>query len=239
MVSLAFIPGYSSRVKAALAACHRHIVHSPHYLDLLKGFASRVTIIPEGVNTDHFVPSPLEGQGVLMVGRVEYPAKGLSVLLRALDILKEKGVATTLRVTGSGDFGPEITSVGWISHLQLPDLYRDAAVVVVPSVWEEPFGLVAAEAMACGIPVIASNRGGLAHIVKDGETGLLFKAGDAHALAEKLQLVLQDEHLRQRLGCAARARAEALCRWDAIVHDYYLPLINQDVGTGGRSKIPS
>ncbi|MCR4312319.1 MAG: glycosyltransferase, partial [Candidatus Uhrbacteria bacterium] len=86
-------------------------------------------------------------------------------------------------------------------------LMRRAAVVVVPSMWYEPFGLVAVEAMAQSTPVIVSDRGGLPEIVQDGVSGLVFKAGDAKDLQKKLGSLLGDAPRRQTMGKAARERA--------------------------------
>jgi glycosyltransferase involved in cell wall biosynthesis len=78
-------------------------------------------------------------------------------------------------------------------------------IAAVPSTLPESFGLVAAEAMAAQLPVVASAQGGLTEIVVHGETGLLVPPGDAQALADAL-LQLADAQLRQRFGCAGRAR---------------------------------
>jgi len=80
--------------------------------------------------------------------------------------------------------------------------YAAAEAVVMPSHYES-FGLVALEAMACGTPVVASETGGLAFLVKDGETGFHVPTGDPAALADKLELLLEDEALAARLGAQA------------------------------------
>jgi starch synthase len=74
-----------------------------------------------------------------------------------------------------------------------------SAALVVPSVWEEPLGLVVLEAMACGVPVVATAVGGIPEIVQHDRNGLLVEPGDAAALARTLSLVLGDPALRQRL----------------------------------------
>jgi D-inositol-3-phosphate glycosyltransferase len=89
----------------------------------------------------------------------------------------------------------------------LPYYYSAAEVVVVPSHYES-FGLVALEAMACGTPVIASETGGLAFLIKDGETGFHVPAGDTEALQSKLKIILEDDVLRRRLGLQAAAYAQ-------------------------------
>jgi D-inositol-3-phosphate glycosyltransferase len=84
--------------------------------------------------------------------------------------------------------------------------YSAAAMVVVPSHYES-FGLVALEAMACGTPVVASETGGLAFLVRDGETGFHVPTGNDEALAERIKELLTDEVLRVRMGKSAAAYA--------------------------------
>src|SRR5439155_4591917 len=105
------------------------------------------------------------------------------------------------------------------------EIYRDIDVCVVPSRFEAPFGLVAAEAGVRGIPVIATRRGGLPEIVVDGETGFLVAPSAPKELAERLQQILTNRDLRHALGARARthiaatfdrermiARVEEVCR---------------------------
>jgi glycosyltransferase involved in cell wall biosynthesis len=80
-------------------------------------------------------------------------------------------------------------------------------VGVVPSIWPEPFGQVAIEAMASGKPVVASAIGGLSDIVLDGETGLLVEPGNAEALREALRTLLLDPVKREKMGMVGRQRA--------------------------------
>jgi glycosyltransferase involved in cell wall biosynthesis len=79
--------------------------------------------------------------------------------------------------------------------------------VVVPSLWPEPFGLVGPEAMAHGLPVIASRVGGIPEWLADGEVGFLFEPGDVQGLADRINRLLFDRALARRLGQQARARA--------------------------------
>jgi len=94
---------------------------------------------------------------------------------------------------------------GFVPHAQLRFLYASADVVVVPSIWQEPFGLVALEAMSSQACVVASAVGGLPELVAHERTGLLVPADDAAALADAMARLLADAVLRQRLGRAARA----------------------------------
>jgi glycosyltransferase involved in cell wall biosynthesis len=88
----------------------------------------------------------------------------------------------------------------------------------VPSVWPEPFGQVAIEAMACGKPVVASAVGGLADVVVHEETGLLVPPGDVAALRAALGRLIADPALRERMGAAGRERVERYRARSVIGH---------------------
>ena len=94
---------------------------------------------------------------------------------------------------------------GWIAGLD--SFYREARFLVVPSVWFETFGLVAAEAMAHGLPVIASRIGGLPEVVEHGVSGLLVNPGDSDDLARAMRLLWENPSLCRQMGEAARRRA--------------------------------
>jgi D-inositol-3-phosphate glycosyltransferase len=170
---------------------------------------------------------------ILFVGRVE-PLKGIDGLLQAIAILRandgDLGRELCLAVIGGEpDDGALLDETDEMSRLQelrralqledmvtflgrraqdtLPYYYSAAEVVVVPSHYES-FGLVALEAMACGTPVVASETGGLAFLVRDGETGFHVPTGDPEAMAERLRQLLRDEVLRERLGRQAAEYAK-------------------------------
>jgi glycosyltransferase involved in cell wall biosynthesis len=98
---------------------------------------------------------------------------------------------------------------------EMPPRYHDATVAVMPSL-EEGFGLPLAEAMAAGLPTVATRVGGMPEIVVEGETGLLVPPADADALAAAIVRVLADPELARRLGNAGRARAVERYSWDVI-----------------------
>jgi len=150
------------------------------------------------------------------------PEKGLEVLLQAFRRVRETLPDARLVVAGDGPerdaLAQRVVALGLDGHVErlghLPRRELDARlgsawVQVVPSLWEEPFGLVAAEAMMRGVAVVASDAGGLAEIVEDGRTGRLVRRGDPAALAEALLDVLSDRALAERMGRAGRARGLA------------------------------
>jgi glycosyltransferase involved in cell wall biosynthesis len=102
-----------------------------------------------------------------------------------------------------------------LPRAELEPLLAGAAVVAVPS-RREGFGLVAAEAMAHGKPVVASAVGGLLDLVVDGETGLLVPPGDVEALRAALERLLGDPELRRRLGAAGRDRVGRTLAWNVV-----------------------
>jgi len=153
---------------------------------------------------------------VICVGRFS-PSKGQATLVRALAKLKDQTNWTAVLV---GD-GPEKSAVeklaqelgvanrcgfaGVCSHGEVLNQMRNSAISVVPSL-VEAYGYVALESMAIGLPVIASNTGGLAETVRDGIDGFLVPPAQAEALSGKLALLLQDSALRARMGANARER---------------------------------
>ncbi len=102
---------------------------------------------------------------------------------------------------------PGVHMLGPMSHPAVIEALRRSLFSVAPSVWAEPFGIVAIEAAAAGKPIVASEIGGLRDIVIDGETGLLVAPADAEGLRAALARMIADAGLRARMGEAARARA--------------------------------
>jgi glycosyltransferase involved in cell wall biosynthesis len=102
---------------------------------------------------------------------------------------------------------PGVHVMGAWPHPLAIEALRRSLFSVAPSIWPEPFGLVALEAAAAGKPIVATEMGGLRDIVSDGETGLVVPAEDRGALTAAMQRLIEDAWLRERLGTAARGRA--------------------------------
>jgi D-inositol-3-phosphate glycosyltransferase len=204
--------------------------------------ASRIRVIPCGVDTTLFAPLPqaearrclgLEpGPLLLYVGRIA-PIKGLDTLLEAVRRLRLAGRTVRLLVVGGEADEPRdgheagvralaarlglaeaVTFVGPQPQEALRCWYAAADLTVLPSYYES-FGMVALEAMACGTPVIASRVGGLPTTIRDGLTGLLVRDGDAGALAARIARVLDDPGLRRTLGREG-VRWAAQHRWPCV-----------------------
>jgi glycosyltransferase involved in cell wall biosynthesis len=187
-----------------------------------------IRLAPPGIDTSLFRPPPAVSTGVdvpyiLCVGRLADPRKNPDLLLRAFSQLVVERHHRHLRLILAGASPPppvfwqQAVAMG-VRHLvqfidspsatQLVALYQGASVVALPS-HEEGLGIVLLEAMACGVPVVATRCGGPETIVTDGHDGFLVNRGDAGALASAVERLLTDETLRRRLGSQARNTVEA------------------------------
>jgi glycosyltransferase involved in cell wall biosynthesis len=108
----------------------------------------------------------------------------------------------------------------WLRHDELAARYAAADAFVFPSIWNEPFGIPVAEAMAAGLPVVATAVGGIPEIVVDGETGILVRPGDSDSLADALDAIVSGETLRADLGRAGRRRAVERFSWSRAAEAY-------------------
>ena len=203
-------------------------------------FPGPYRIIPNGVAVEKYAPalgvSKVRGR-ILFVGRAE-KRKGLGVLLQAFTLLRERAPHATLVIAGAtrrqvleternGTGLPvELTGVdalGWIADEEKIAHLGDAEIVCAPSLAAESFGIVLAEAMAAGVPVVASDLPGYRAVLRDGQAGRLTPPGDPVALADALYDLLQDEDERRRLAAAGSAAAAELS-WgritDSIIEAY-------------------
>lgn len=179
----------------------------------------QVTVVPYFVTLPPAVVVPPAGQReVLFVGRL-VPVKGVHALLRAV---AEIPGAWHLTVAGDGaelsrarrlaarlGIGDRVSFLGWVTGERLARAYQHASLVVVPSLWPEPFGIVGLEAMSHGRPVVAFAVGGIPEWLEDGITGLLVPPLDVEALAAKIAWLLDRPALARELGMAGRFAVEA------------------------------
>lgn len=193
--------------------------------------ASRIQVLRCGVDTRVFQHNrkPVDGDEkifrVVCVGTL-YPVKGQAVLLRACKQLLDEGVPVECQLVGDGPdremlvaLAQELEVDGAVKFLgqqprsQVATLLRDADVLVAPSVptkcgRREGIPVVLMEAMASGIPVVASNISGIPELVKHGQTGLLVEPDDAGGLADSIRQLAKDDDLRSRLSRSGRLLVE-------------------------------
>ena len=192
--------------------------------------ASRLRIVPVGVDHLRFRPLPHVDKvpGRLMTtASADVPLKGLVPLLEAVAKVRterhaelvvigkprpESRVQETIERLGLED---AVQFVSGVSDERIVELYAEAEVAVVPSLYEG-FSLPAVEAMACGVPLVATTGGALPEVAgEDGDTALLVPPGDVGALAAALGEVLDDPSLRARVGAAGRRRVLERFTWRA------------------------
>jgi D-inositol-3-phosphate glycosyltransferase len=237
------------RVEVAVAGAADRIVATAteevRELALLGVPSSKVSVVPCGVDLEHFTPAATKDASpsvpprscryrLLSVGRLA-PRKGYETAIEALTWLPE----TELLIAGGADRGdvtpePErdrlvavaerlgvgdrVRLVGHIARADMPALLRSADLVVC-SPWYEPFGIVPLEAMACGVPVVASAVGGMLDTVVDGVTGTLVTPRDPVALAEVVGSLLDAPSRRAEFARAGLDRVRSCYSWDRIAAD--------------------
>lgn len=228
---------YFGRVATALLvnsnATRRTVLASAPWLR-----PERVHLLYKGVDVSRFVPAvhPPGGPPVVGFAGQLIPRKGLRELMTAWErvLAHPWTVAPRLRLAGEGELAgalvqwraglPDPASVelcGWID--QMPAFYQGLTLLVLPS-HAEGFGLVAAEAGACGVPVVAADASSLPEIVVHGRTGLLVPPRESQALAAGIVHLLGDRARARELGLAARdwvvrnfGREESLSRLEALM----------------------
>jgi D-inositol-3-phosphate glycosyltransferase len=244
------IVGWADRIIAATEAERSQL------LWLYRADRRKIAIVPPGVNAERFFPSSqaeakaqlgiAEDQNLLLfVGRIE-PLKAVDTILEAVLSLRHHNPEvlekTRFAIIGGTPDNPELTRLVKMAHaLNLSDVveflgakdqhllplyYTASTAVIMPSDYES-FGMVALEAMASGTPVIASEVGGLAFLVRDNETGFLVPVREPVKLASRIYALLTDEEMQKRLGHNAAEMARAYA-WPSIV-DRLLALFTEVV----------
>ena len=186
--------------------------------------AGKVRVVLNGVDTATLVPNQRKRREIIFVGRLS-PQKGGLLFAQAAFQLKERlpdwrfvlvGARSFAKPTLDSDYEQQVIAAmkrlgaqgeitGYLSHKEVSERFKDAAIAVTPSQWDEPLGLVILEAMSAGCAVVASRRGGIPELVDDA--GLLIDSGEPAVWAEQLLRLAEDEELQAHYQQAARARA--------------------------------
>ena len=195
---------------------------------LIGGF-NKVSVVPNGVDTNLFRPSPKKDDNLIAwVGRL-VPEKGLIYLLTAMKeviaenrearlvligdgILKDRLIRLSykLRIRDRVDF------LGKVDRAQVADILSKSSVFAFPSIVEGmPFSLL--EALACELPVVGSDIQGVREVIGDRENGLLIPAGNSKPISNAILRLLKDAELRRKLGRNGRSSVIKRYSWDAIV----------------------
>jgi glycogen synthase len=195
---------------------------------------SKLSVIRNALPFPPIAPSPLpfDPPVVLCLGRLA-AEKGFDFALEAFAKVHATSPGPRLWIAGNGPerkalearaerlgIGRQVEFTGWIEPTRVPDLLNRATVVLMPSKWAEPFGLVALQAGQMGRPVIATATGGLPEIVNDGETGLLVPVGDVEAVAGALKLLLASPERALTMGRRARMRTQDRFSFERLLDRY-------------------
>jgi len=201
---------------------------------------SRINVIPMGVDLRHrFIPGmqrPASG-ALLFVGRL-VEKKGLKHLIEALPLILDKHPHATLKIVGDGqeknrilelilelNIGERVEFMGSVGNDALPEIYQSSDVVVFPSIIaddgdREGFGLVLVEALGCGCATVVTDLPAMRDIVRNGRSALVIPERNSAQLAEKVNLLLEDAELRQKLEKQGRADVLARFDWEVIDKRY-------------------
>jgi spore coat protein SA len=194
-------------------------------------------VIYNGADNNKFRPERRVRKSVpqiIFTGRL-VPHKGVHVLLGAMRILQSRGISATCAIVGGSTFGhnrptryvqkleqirPSNTElIGYRSGDDFASLLRQADIFCCPSIWNDPFPLAPLEAMASGLPVVASKTGGIPEALAYGG-GILVPPDDQEALATVLQQLLEDALYREKLGSEGLRACRDHFLWDSVRHQY-------------------
>jgi len=195
---------------------------------------SKIKVTHAGVDEKFFTATRKrkevkENFKLLFVGRLNGPReqKGVDVLLKAMPLILEKH-GVMLNIIGTGSRADEYKKLakdlkidkrvefsGRVEHEKLPERYANADLFVFPS-RRESFGLVLAEAMAAGLPVVSTKVGAIPEVVEDGEAGILVQPDDPRKFAEAVNTLLNNPEKMKTMGLKGRERVRKYFTWDKV-----------------------
>ena len=157
---------------------------------------------------------------ILFVGRLE-KVKGVDYLIQAMHHIKDKHPDAQLTIIGDGPekqnlyelviflhLEEHVNFLGWVEHTKLEEYYKEATLVVIPSIWPENFPTVCNEAMSTGRPVIGTNVGGIPEMIDHGINGYIVEPKQAEEIAECIIALFKDENLLKQMSINARNRTQ-------------------------------
>lgn len=206
------VSDYVAKHSAALRAT-KFVVYNP--VDLARFDAARNIRRELGFGNDEVLVSfvgqirIIKGVGdfIAMAHKICDPRARFLIAGECRDPRKFEGAYSEADLKDAFAGDDRLRYLGYLERVE--DLYLTSDIIVMPSRWQEPLGLIGIEAGACGRPVVATRSGGIPEVVVEGETGYLVEIGDVEALAERTARLIGDASLRKRMGEAARRRVES------------------------------
>lgn len=240
-------PSVMQEVRGRLSEFDALVAVSPYvkkaFLETFPEFEAKVSMIPNGTKLAQDL-APL-GKGFLFMGRLS-PEKGVVQLVSAFHLLNLTDPETRLTIAGDGpqrlliqrliedlNLADAVSITGWLEKEELIRLIRAARAVVIPSVWQEPFGLVAIEAMAQGKPILYTDHGALPWIAENGRAGLSFQSGAIDHLVSALRYLQGSPEAAASLGATGAGIIADRFDFDQMV-DAYVNLFNRII----ESRMP-
>ena len=189
------------------------------------GFRGPIRVIYNGIDTERFTPDSRneqrKGIRVLFAGNLTL-RKGANLLpeiaaqlIPGIEILYTRGLRGGFPLPDLSN----LRNLGRIPIEAMPKLYRNCDILLFPTV-REGFGLVPAEAMSCGLPVVATDCSALPELIDEGKGGFLCPLGDVNAFAEKINLLSANPHLRHEMGDYNRAKVEKMFTLERMIGQY-------------------
>jgi glycosyltransferase involved in cell wall biosynthesis len=209
--------------------------------------AQVINVISNGIDTHQFRPSlynfgdlasKMEAKSprsfidfqILCVTRIT-PRKGVRYLIEAMDLLRKKYHNLSLQIVGEGDekanleklvqilsLEDQVKFAGLVPHEKLPAYYQSASAYVLPSL-NEGMSNSMLEALASGLPLLATDTGGTQELIEDGINGFILKMKSAEDIAEKLEILIKNPELRKKMGAESRTKAEGMS-WEKVAQKY-------------------
>jgi len=193
----------------------------------------KIDTIFNGIDVSEFKPAEKisENFQIICVSRLTQ-RKGLHFLISAFAKIISEFPNVQLKIVGEGDaqeklefqtkelgLKEKINFTGRIEHEKLPSIYSQSSVFVLPSL-NEGMSNTMLEALATGLPIIATNTGGTKELVEDGVNGFIVKMEDSDDIAEKIKLLISNPELQKRMSLASRKKSESLS-WESVAKKYY------------------
>lgn len=217
----------------------------------------RIHVVPTGIDLDRFDPARVDGSRIRRELGIEASAavigtigvlrvlKGIDIFLRGCRAILDRNPAARFLVVGDGPMRREVRALWQALHLEgaawllghredIPELLAAMSVLVLPSLTGEGNPQVVSQAMAMGVPVVASALPGIMELARDGDTARLFPAGDAQGLADAVCRMLEDGEIRRRMASRGQALARARLSVDAMLDR--IEVIYAGVVPGGHGR---